>query len=141
MKAFKLGCCQAVVDTDATKKWYAQYAGWQCDCEHCLNFVELAKRGILPASIVRRLDELGIPPEKPTYVCSLYTDEAGIHYQFSYRIAGTFPQGADQEDTWDGEEGRCCHEPYPYGAPDFPEVNFDLEFYVPLPWVLEEAEN
>ena len=33
----------------------------------------------------------------------------------------------------------CCHEPYPYGAPDFPEPHFDLEFYATLPWVLGEV--
>ena len=36
-------------------------------------------------------------------------------------------------DIMDGDEVKCCHEPYPYGAPDFPEPHFDLEFYATLP--------
>ncbi len=38
-------------------------------------------------------------------------------------------------------EGRCCHESYPYGTPDFPTPHFDLEFWVTLPWVLEKQPN
>lgn len=34
-------------------------------------------------------------------------------------------------------EARCCHEIYPYGAPDFPTPHFDLEFWVHLPWILK----
>ena len=40
-----------------------------------------------------------------------------------------------------GARGTCCHEIYPYGAPDFPEPHFDLEFYLTLPWTLEEPED
>ncbi len=35
-------------------------------------------------------------------------------------------------------EVRCCHEPYPHGARGFAAPHFDLEFWVTLPWVLEE---
>jgi hypothetical protein len=87
------------------------------------------------------LDELGISPEKATYVCELFTDEAGIHYQFSYRIAGTIIGAPITDGGENGNEGRCCHEPYPYGAPDFPNPHFDLEFYATLPWVLDETQN
>ena len=68
----------------------------------------------------------------------LYTDEDGIHYQFSFRLAGTILAATSQEKTI---LGRCCHEPYPYGAPDFPKPHFDLEFWVTLPWILEEADR
>ena len=27
----------------------------------------------------------------------------------------------------------CAHNPYPYGAPNFPTPHFDLEFWVRLP--------
>lgn len=30
-------------------------------------------------------------------------------------------------------EAYCGHNPYPYGAPGFPEPHFDLEFWVWLP--------
>ena len=68
----------------------------------------------------------------------LFTDDKGIHYQFSYRIAGTIT-GIPNADETGRNAGRCCHEPYPYGAPDFPEPYFDLEFYATLPWALEET--
>ena len=79
------------------------------------------------------LDRFGIPHEKATYVGELYTDNAGIHYQFSYRIAGSIL--AEPENNGTGN-ARCCHEPYPYGAPGFPLPHFDLEFYEVLPWTL-----
>jgi hypothetical protein len=34
----------------------------------------------------------------------------------------------------------CCHETYPYGAPDFLEPHFDIEFFLWLPWVINEPE-
>jgi hypothetical protein len=39
---------------------------------------------------------------------------------------------------WGG--ARCCHETYPYGAPDFPEPHFDIEFFLWLSWVINEPE-
>ena len=66
------------------------------------------------------------------YVCNLYDN----FYQFSYRIAGNILKTPEKEDPLPGE-GRCCHEAYPYGAPDFPMPYFDLEFIEQLPWVLK----
>jgi len=140
MKKRKFGNIQAELDLETTAKWYAQSKGWECECGHCRNFLKLAKQKELPGHIIKILDELGIAPEKATYVCELFTDNAGIHYQFSYRIAGTMIDTPIIDDTnWD--EGHCRHETYPYGAPDFPEPHFDLEFYAALPWVLEERQN
>lgn len=138
MKQRNLGSCQVELDTKATAKWYAASRGWNCECGHCRNFLKLAAEGALPKRILEILSDLGIPPEKATYVGELFADEAGIHYQFSYRIAGTILEGANSNDSLNGEEGRCCHEPYPYGAPDFPRPHFDMEFYAVLPWALEE---
>ena len=42
------------------------------------------------------------------------------------------------EPPWE-DDGHCCHESYPYGAPDFPAPHFDLEFCVELPWVMEQS--
>jgi hypothetical protein len=77
----------------------------------------------------RRFDKLGIPPEKATYVCHIYADGDGHHYQFSYRIVGNILGGEVAMGF-----SRCCHEPYPYGAPGFPEPHFDLEFWMTLPF-------
>jgi len=140
MKKRSLGNFQVELDVDATAKWYAQSEGWGCECGHCRNFLELAKKKELPAHIMQTLDELGIAPEKATYVGELFTDDAGIHYQFSYRISGTILD-TPITDAVDWNGGRCCHEPYPYGALDFPTPHFDLEFYATLPWVLEETQN
>ena len=129
---------QVEIDENATEKWYKTYDGWGCDCGHCRNFLKLAKRRELPQQIMQTLDELGLAPEKATYVCELYTDDSGMLYQFSYRIAGSIVAAPENENV---EEGHCCHEPYPYGAPDFPQPHFDLEFFARLPWVLDEAQS
>lgn len=131
----KLCGSRVEIDPDATLKWYAMANEWGCECTHCRNFLKLARKRELPLSVMEELDGLGIPPEKATYVCELYTDDMGIHYQFSYRIAGRILSGSEQN----GEaKARCCLEPYPYGAPGFPEPHFDLEFYEVLPWALND---
>ena len=132
-----LGNHQAEIEESATQRWYEQASVWSCTCAPCRNFVKLALLRQLPASVLSALDTLHIPPEKATYVCELYTDEAGIHYQFSYRIAGTFVESPVLQSA----DMRCCHEPYPYGAPGFPAPHFDAEFYAVLPLVLDEAND
>lgn len=124
------------VDRVATSAWYDQAGPWDCTCGHCRNFLALAKAGQLPPEVLDTLDGLGIPPGKATYVCELYTDEEGVHYQFSYRLAGNILEEGEGSDQF----GRCTHEPYPHGAPNFPEPHFDLEFFLTLPWVLEEPK-
>ena len=122
------------IDNTQTAQWYAQAEDWDCECGDCLNFLEVAKRGLLPSYIINLLEELHIPPTKATYVCLL----DGEHlYQFSYRIAGTI---INAENDSSGEV-RCCHDPYPYGAPNFPTPHFDLEFYATLPWVFDEPQK
>lgn len=141
MKKHNLGKYLVELDMDATEKWYAQSKGWGCECSHCRNFLELAQKKELPKHIIETLDGLGILPEKATYVGELFSDDTGIHYQFSYRLAGTIMDTPNADDMESQNEGRCCHEPYPYGAPDFPKPHFDLEFYATLPWVLEDRSN
>ena len=122
------------IDEKATQSWYEQAGIWACSCAHCRNFVKLAQAHLLPADVLEILSALHIPPEKATYVCELYTDEAGVHYQFSYRVAGTYTESPPRQNA----AMRCCHEPYPYGAPGFPEPHFDVEFYAVLPFEPEE---
>ena len=62
-----------------------------------------------------------------------------------YAIIPLYAGCITNEDTAKGTieewgEVRCCHEPYPYGAPDFPAPHFDLEFWVTLPWILDNKE-
>ena len=121
------------LDSITTQNWYSQAGEWGCNCRHCRIFLENAKQKALPEQILQLLKQLGIPPEKATYVCELYTDDTGIHYQFSYRISGRIIASQQETINW----GRCCHEPYPYGAPNFPEPHFDLEFYITLPSAFE----
>lgn len=93
----------------------------------------------MPAPVLKMLFGLGIPPEKATYVCNNFSDEQGLHYQFSYRIAGRIISGdVLRTSPQDWGEGGCGYESYPYGAPGFPQPHFDLVFYVTLPWVLDE---
>ena len=126
---------QVELDVKETLDWYRKADEWGCECGHCRNFLNLAKSRKLPVSVKEVLDRLDIPAEKATYVCELYTDDSGIHYQFSYRIAGRILSESESNGTGNA---RCRHEPYPYGAPGFPEPHFDLEFYETLPWVLNE---
>ena len=124
------------IDDVSTRRWYADAEEWGCDCGDCRNFLVLARKRQLPAFVLEQLDKLDIPPEKATYVCQMYPDGDGQHYQFSYRIAGNI---LSAEATTGAV--RCCHEPYPYGAPGFPEPHFDLEFWVTLPWVLDKPRT
>ena len=129
---------KARIDRKETADWYAGYAGWSCTCGHCRNFLLRAARRELPAPLLEVLDGLGISPEKATYVCEIDPAEEGqLLYQFSYRIAGC---GCIEEKArpCGGGEVRLCREPYPFGAPGFPEPHFDLEFWLCLPWKPEE---
>ena len=137
MTAYTFFGFQAQVDEDATRAWYAQSKGWACDCGHCRNFLALARRRELPTSVLEKLDEWGIPPEKATYVGLLYPDEDGLHYQVSYRVAGNILSGEVDRNAG----GHSWHETYPYGAPGFPEPHFDLEFWLTLPWVLDKPAD
>lgn len=127
------------VDTAATTAWYTTAQPWGCACGHCRNFLALAEERKLPAPLLEVLDALHIPAEKATYVCEIYPTEGGHCYQFSYRIAGTMAEETKAPQPWG--DVWCKHEIYPYGAPDFPEPHFDLEFWLVLPWVLDEPDN
>ena len=132
---------QVEIDESATEQWYGQAEAWGCACEHCCNFQKAVREERLPVPVREMLCSLGIPPEKATYVCCNFSDEQGLHYQFSYRIAGCILAGHAGElvsQEWGGF--RCGQEPYPYGAPGFPQPHFDMEFYVTLPWVPDQPE-
>lgn len=130
------------IDKEETRKWYSRSLDWGCECGDCQNFLKLAEQKLLPRVVLDHLEPLGIPAEKATYVCHL-TDCNDRHlYQFSYRIAGNILHTPAAEDVYPaGSEGRCLHEDYPYGAPDFPEPHFDLEFVLELPWVLPHSRD
>lgn len=133
---------QAEIDECVTRRWYAQAEMWGCTCAHCRNFLKIAGEQKLPDPVMKVLCDLGIPPEKATYVCNNFSDEKGFHYQFSYRIAGRILNEETRRTvSQDWGECDCGHETYPYGAPGFPEPHFDLEFYVTLPWVLDEPAD
>lgn len=136
----EFGPFQAEVDLELTRGWYARAEEWGCECGGCRNFLKLARERALPAPVLEILDGLGIPPAKATYVCEMGPAEGGRCYEFSYRLAGNILSGDETKSVpWEGGSVWFCHEPYPYGAPEFPEPHFDLAFWMTLPWVLEEA--
>ena len=142
MTIYNLFGFQAEVDEEATGAWYADASKWGCECGHCRNFLALAEKKALPSPVLEALAALEIPPEKATYVCELYAVENGDCYQFSYRIAGNvLNAGENSSVQYDWGAGGFTHEIYPYGAPDFPSPHFDLEFFVTLPWILDEPHN
>ena len=125
------------IDEAATAQWYSKQESWGCECAECRNFVALAKQKKLPEQVHSVLSELKIDADKATYVCEIIPKDDGHLYQFSYRIAGRILNDATVNGVVeDWGEVRCCHEPYPYGAPGFPTPHFDLEFGVTLPCLL-----
>lgn len=113
-----------------------------CEYGHCRNFLALAAEKNFPSPVLEALSILGIPPKKATYVCELYPVDAGNCYQFSCRIVGSMQNTDESSSTqYEWGAGGCTHESYPYGAPDFPMPHFDLEFFVNLPWVLDEPKK
>ena len=142
MREYELWGFRLEIDGDATKQWYDGAEEWGCECGHCRNFLVLARNRRLPAPVLEILDMLCIPPEKATYVCQMVEKEDGQLYEFSYRITGTILSGkTDKTVPQSWGEGICRHEIYPYGAPGFPQPHFDLEFWITLPWVLDEKET
>ena len=111
-------------DLTATADWYRASEGWHCDCGHCQNFLELVRQNRLPSAVTDLLESLGVPPEKPTYVCELYPTGQGNFYQFNYRLADHIESDPHPVCTvsFDWGAASCGHDPYPYGAPDFPEL-------------------
>lgn len=130
------------IDFESTREWYSRGKEWGCECAHCCNFLELAKKKQLPQQIIELMESFGIRLEQATYVCQLYDDDKGHYYQFSYRIAGNLVKEANADAAFFAEHiGHCCHETYPYGASDFPEPHFDIEFFLTLPWVINDVNK
>lgn len=142
---------EAQVDEQATRGYYEKAGEWDCSCGHCRNFLALARGRKLPEELLAILNSLSIPPEKATYVCELDDrdwKEKGLLYQISWRVAGEVvkkPESNQNEGTpWgppvqlSGFHLMLGHEIYPYGAPGFPQPNFDLDVSLYLPWVLDE---
>ena len=134
MLEYNLFDYEVEIDENATKEWYARSEGWDCPCEDCKHFISLAKKKELPVVILEILEKFEIPPEKATYVCSITEENNEVLYEISYRIAGNIIKEkiVDIEGSGRGDF-YCAHNPYPYGAPNFPTPHFDLEFWVRLP--------
>ena len=132
MKKMNLFGFQVEIDEIATKEWYDKANEWSCECRDCRHFVALAKKKELPFAVLEILEQLGIAPEKATYVCEMITEEHKVLYQFSYRIVGNILKEREDTKNLGRGEAYCGHEPYPYGAPGFPTPHFDLEFWVRL---------
>ena len=134
MKEHILFGFQVQIDEVATREWYEKADEWNCECEDCRHFIDLAKRKELPIPVMEILEQFGIVPEKATYVCEMITEEHKVLYQFSYRMAGTIvKERIDGTKDLGWGEVYCGLEPYPHGAPGFPKPHFDLEFWVRLP--------
>lgn len=134
MKEFDLFGFQVEIDEAATREWYEQAGEWDCECEDCRYFIDLAKKKELPTPVLEILEQFGIAPEKATYVCEMITEEQKVLYQFSYRMTGNIvKERKDSVTDLEWGEVYCGHESYPHGAPGFPEPHFDLEFWVRLP--------
>jgi len=138
MTAFDKFGYRTELDMEATRAWYDSAEDWGCDCWNCLNFVAAAKRREMPEELLNVLDELGIPPEKATYVCTLIEreEDGTVLYHISYRLAGRIVSAPEKRDgeIW-FEEERFGTPPWPE---DFPKPFFEMEICPYLPWVLRE---
>lgn len=139
MTEFHWNGIRVEVDKPSTQKYYVNYEDWDCSCGHCRNFMTLARAGKLPEGMLSLLRDLGLPPEKATYVCELYDQDGKLLYQVDYRLAGRV-LGAPELDSVPMGWGDlwCGQEVYPCKTPGFPEPHFDLGLFVWLPWVLDE---
>ncbi len=139
MSGYIWGGFNVEMDEAATRRWYETGPVWDCTCGHCRNFVELARRRGLPQTVLSLLDKLSIPPEKATYVCEFCDKDEMLYYQVAYRVSGRVLSGPENQSApFGGVEVLCCREIAPGTAEDFPEPWFDLEFYLCLPWMLDE---
>ena len=122
-------------DRTATVDWYEKYEGWSCDCGDCQSFLAWVRQKQLPSAVTELLQIFGALPEKPTYVCELYPTERGHLYQFNYRVVGCMLNVHHPHESigFDWGSVYCGHEDDPCGAPDFPEPNFDIMFFVDMP--------
>jgi len=138
MRQFDWYGCQAEIDVDTTRRWYETSPVWDCPCGHCRNFVALARDRRLPEEALSILDELGVPPEKATYVCELYHENGNLLYQVLYRLSGRPVKGEMRHIYPWGEMGLHIDVFEPSSAEDFPPPWFDLELNFWLPWALDE---
>lgn len=132
---YQFGACRVEVDEKATRTWYEKAETWDCICGHCRNFVLLAWERQLPKELLELLDELGIPPEKASYVCELYDKDEKLYYQVNYRLAGRVLEGLEKTAHLGETEVLCGREIAPGSADSFPEPFFDLMVFLWLPWI------
>lgn len=122
------------IDQGATRSYYAHAPLWDCTCGHCRNFMALALARRLPEELLERLDSLGIPPEKATYVCECYHQDQKLLYDVTYRLGGRV-----LETPKEGESSLWCGwDNGPTSAGGFPPPHFDMTMQMWLPWVLDE---
>ena len=153
LEIFEFFDFEVAVDLETTQNWYAAARPQRRRYDKGIavrNFRAAAKKRLLPDYVLELLDELGIPPQKATFITYLSTDKDGnVHYEFSYRVAGHILSGylpGVDPDVYaslpfaSGANGRCIHEPSPIIAPTFPEPHFDLEFVAIVPWMLDEPK-
>ena len=99
------------------------------------DFLAWIRQKQLPSAATELLQIFGALPEKPTYVCELSPTERGHLYQFNYRVVGCMLNAHHPHESigFDWGSVYCGHEDDPCGAPDFPEPNFDIMFFVDIP--------
>ncbi len=138
MREISLFGLKAEIDEERTKIWYENAYEWGCECGDCMNFLSIADKGMLPDEVIEVLNSLHISPKKATYVCSMYPNGDKYCYQFSYRICGVFDETVKNQIKTNWGMVNLLHELYPYGAPNFPEPHFDLDFWVDFPRILNK---
>ena len=100
MKEYHFGDLQVEIDEEVTRNYYAHAPISKCISQFDRDFVELAKRRLLPGDVLTLLDKLSIPPEKATYLEGWDLPDDTGYWSVEYRIAGRILNELEPIELW-----------------------------------------
>jgi hypothetical protein len=135
------------IDPNETSKAYS-YQLASCDCAYCRNFY--AASSSIPRGLAEFLDSLGADSLNPVYISEICANPDGSHfYSLFYDVIGRIismpvsSEGSTHISNAVSLDGipesitaRIAKEPYAPGH--FPPPAIEFEFFLNLPWALEE---
>jgi hypothetical protein len=119
-----------------------------CTCGYCRNF--RAAHTALPSELLRLLESLGIDSANPVHISEICQNPDGTHlYSVFYEVVGRIISGPDfRLDVQSNNRRPVAVELFPetqivvtgepYAPGHFPDPAVEIEFFVNLPWVIDE---
>lgn len=136
----------AQVDIEATRAAYDKRPQIQCECAGCRNYLRVVDNA--PAELAEFLQSLGVDIHKPVEMTQ-YNVTSGEMAQYGgfFHLVGEYEGGAypdikpsDDDFTFHvGESTLFFSREVSMVEDEFPRPVLQLEVFVWLPWVLEEA--